>query len=109
MGTVLLPILRKGKWVLSSTEDDYVFPWLKLWLKEIPTKISAFAWKTVRERLATKDNLLKRGICDGVGNGVCSMCLGPTESSNHVLFSCPVALLVSQAIGMWLGKPFDCS
>lgn len=30
---------------------------------------------------------------------------GPTKSSNHVLFSCPVALLVWQAISIWLDRP----
>lgn len=76
----------------SPGEDESFFPWRKLWWKAIPAKIFAFSWKTVRERLATKDNLLRRGICDGVGTGACSMCLGPMESSNHILFSCPVAL-----------------
>lgn len=94
-------------------EDVNVFPWKKLWWKAAPAKVSAFAWKTIRERLATKDNLLKRGICDGVGTGACSMCLGPTKSSNHLLFSCPVALLVWQAVCSWLDKPliysFVCS
>lgn len=52
-----------------------------------------------------KDNLIKRGIFEGLGAVVCSMCLHPLESSNHVLFSYPVALLVWQAISTWLDKP----
>lgn len=83
----------------SPGGDEGIFQWMKLLWKVIPAKISAFSWKTFRERIATKDNLLRRGICDSVGTGVCSMCLGPTESSNHELFSCPVAILVWQAIG----------
>lgn len=79
--------------------DESAFPWRNLWWKAIPAKIYAFSWKTVRERLATKDNLLKRGIRDAVGTGVCSMCLGLSGSSEHVLISCPVTLLVWKAIG----------
>lgn len=85
-------------------EDEHPFPWRKLCWKAILAKISTFSWKIVCERLATKDNLLKRGICDGMGTGVCSMCLSPMTSSNHVLFSCSVALLVWQAICIWLDK-----
>lgn len=36
---------------------------------------------------------------------MCSMCFGMTETPNHVLFSCPVALFVWQAISIWLDKP----
>lgn len=36
---------------------------------------------------------------------MCSMFLGPIESSNHVLFSYPMALLVWKAISIWLDKP----
>lgn len=92
-----------------SVEEDLAFPWHKLWWKAIPSKISSFAWKVVREHIPTKDNLMIRGISEGLGPGSCSMCLGPLETSNHVLFSCLVALLVWQAISIWLNKPLSFS
>lgn len=78
-------------------EDERFFLWWKLWWMAVPSKIVAFSWKTVCERF-------KCGIFDGLGACICSMCLSPTESSNHVLFSCPMALLVWQAISLWLDK-----
>lgn len=81
--------------VEASPEDDVVhFPWRKLCWKVIPSKISAFSLKAIRERPPTKDNLMKRGFSNGLGTGLCLMCLSPLKSSNHVLFSCLVALLV---------------
>lgn len=62
---------------VAYDEQGDFFPWERLWWKAVSTKVLAFLWKTVRERLVTKDNLLKRGIFDGVGAGMCSMCLGP--------------------------------
>lgn len=81
-----------------------LLPVWKLWWKTIPAKVLTFSSKAIRERLAINDNLLKRGIFYGVGTGVYSMCWGLSESSNHLLFSCLVALLISQAIVLWLDK-----
>lgn len=88
----------------SAGEEEVMFPWWKLWWKAIPSKISGFSWKVVRGRLPTKDNLMIRGVSVGLGDGSCSLCRGPVESSNHLLFSCPIALLVWQALSVWLGK-----
>lgn len=88
----------------ASDEHENFFPWWKLWWKAVPAKVSTFSWKTVHEKLATKDNLLKRGISDDVEAYVCSMCMGPLESSNHFLFSFLMALLIWQAVVIWLDK-----
>lgn len=69
----------------------------------------SFAWRVIRERISTKDNLRVRGISEGLGSGACSLCLGPPESSNHLLFSCPIALLVWQALSYSLNKPLPFS
>lgn len=44
-------------------------------------KVSAFSWKTIRERLATMDNLLIRGITDGRGG----RCVFDVLGSNRVI------------------------
>lgn len=89
----------------SSVEGEMSFPWSKLWWKVISSKISTFSWKAVCERLPAKDNLMKRGLFEGLGTGAYLLCFSPLESLNHVLFSCSVALFIWQALSLWLDKP----
>lgn len=97
--------------IVEASTNDEVVPchWSKLWWKVISTKISAFSWKVVRERLSTKDNLRIHGVFVGMGDGVCSMCFGPLASSNNVLCSCLVVLLICKALSYWLDKPIPCA
>lgn len=50
------------------------FSWKKLWRKAISTKVFSFSWKTFRERILIRDNLLKHGVSDELIFGLCSMC-----------------------------------
>lgn len=36
-----------------------------LWNKDVPLKVVLFAWRMFRDRLPTKDNLLRRGVIPG--------------------------------------------
>lgn len=33
------------------------FSWLKIWWKAIPSKVSTFTWKVIRDRIPSKENL----------------------------------------------------
>lgn len=70
----------------------------------MPLKVSAFTWKAVHEIIPTKNNLLKKGMLSGPDVGVCSLCMGSAEMTNHFLIICPLALLVWNSISNWLSK-----
>lgn len=78
-------------------EDSVCFPWKKLWQKAVPIKVIAFSWKVVHERIPSKENLLKRGISTEIDRDICSLFFSALESSNHLRFTCPSAILVWNA------------
>ena len=39
-----------------------------IWHKDVPLKVVVFAWRLFRDRLPTKDNLLRRGV---INHDVC--------------------------------------
>lgn len=53
------------------------------WHKDIPLKVVIFAWRLLRNRLPTKDNLIRRGVI----NNDSIMC-GSSETFNHVFLHC---------------------
>lgn len=50
-------------------------------------RVSFFAWQASKDRILTIDNLIKRGI---VLTKKCFLCKNNAESSNHLLFWCPI-------------------
>lgn len=84
--------------------DGVFFPWKKLWWKAVSSKVSAFSCKAIRERIPSKENLLKRGQSEGTCSETCSSYLCVVESSNHLHFTCPSIILVWEKIFHWIGK-----
>lgn len=58
----------RNKGDVPIDRGDNAFPWLKIWWKAIPFKVSVFAWKAVRDRIPSKDNLLKCGLTRLIGS-----------------------------------------
>jgi hypothetical protein len=58
---------------------------------QVPLKVSIFAWRLLRDRLPTKENLVTRGILSPTAHFCVSGC-GAPESAQH--FSSHVVLLV---------------
>lgn len=85
----------------------------RTWLgREILSLVEVLKFLHSRGRQSVKD-LLRRTIClfvasrMAVGAGVCSMCLGPIESSNHILFSCRWLFLCGKLLNF--GSTNQCS
>ena len=70
------------------TVDDVVFV-SSLWLKEVPLKVVLFAWRLLRDRLPTKDNLYRRNVVD-IDDQFCVGGCGEVETSSHLLLHCNV-------------------
>jgi len=60
----------------------------KAWHKSVPSKVSSLVWRVFQNRVATKDNLYKRGIIDQ-GATLCVGECGVEESVSHLFFECP--------------------
>lgn len=69
-----------------------------------PINVSAFAWKTVCDRIPSKENLLKRGLSYLVESVVCSICSCSVEYSVHILVTRLFSLLVREAVASWIEK-----
>jgi hypothetical protein len=82
------PVLR----VLSS-----------MWKAPAPSKVLAFAWKLLRNRIPTRANLAYRGIAVNGGVVSCVHCHGLEETVSHLFLSCDFADKVWKAIFRWLG------
>jgi len=58
-----------------------------VWHKQVPLKVSIIAWRLLRDRLPTKNNLLQRGIMQPTAIS-CVMGCGDNETASHVFFHC---------------------
>jgi hypothetical protein len=70
------------------------FPQKFLWKIKIPMKVRIFLCEVLKNRILTKDNLLKRGW---TGNDQCQFC-SEKETVNHLLFGCGLAKLTWQVV-----------
>ena len=54
----------KGTYNFLTTADESIARGLfnDVWHKNVPLKVSIFAWRLLRNRLPTKDNLLRRRV-----------------------------------------------
>jgi hypothetical protein len=83
-----------------------------LWHKAVLLKVVLFAWRLFRDRLPTKDNLLRRGVIDQASR-LCVFGCGSLESSQHLFLHCNFFGSVWHLIYRWLGlsvvAPFQVS
>ncbi|GKV29753.1 hypothetical protein SLEP1_g38652 [Rubroshorea leprosula] len=75
----------------------------RVWNPIIPSKISAFNWQLLQDRIPTKSNLQRRGITTELEDGICALCEEEAEDSNHLFLRCKVAKWLWKACGKWWG------
>jgi len=75
------------------------------WLKQVPLKVSIFVWRLFRNRLPTKDNLIRRGALH-LEDIYCIGDCGCPETTNHLFFSCDIFGNVWHRVYQWLGFSF---
>jgi hypothetical protein len=76
-----------------------------VWHKQVPLKISLFVWRLLRNRLPTKDNLVRRHILIAEDSFCVGGC-GSLETADHLLFRCDPFSSVWFAVLQWLGISF---
>ncbi|GKV07275.1 hypothetical protein SLEP1_g19071 [Rubroshorea leprosula] len=77
--------------------------WAKvIWNRYVPSKVSVFGWRLFLNRLATKENLCKRGIVLSGGDKGCGLCQGGEEHLHHIFCGCKRVWLVwMKVLGWW--------
>ncbi|CAN1815968.1 hypothetical protein LINPERHAP1_LOCUS27616 [Linum perenne] len=77
---------------ITLTADSFLgiptFPRDVIWLKGVPPKIQAFSWLVFHGKIASLDNLQKRGF--QLANR-CVLCSSNLESINHLFLRCEFA------------------
>ncbi|MCI19770.1 hypothetical protein A2U01_0040930, partial [Trifolium medium] len=75
----------------------------RIWESAAPSKVIAFSWQLLHDRVPTKENLRVRGILPHESGGNCVWCPDVGESSSHLFIHCKVAMVVWYEIFKWLG------
>ncbi|XP_057774785.1 uncharacterized protein LOC130993765 [Salvia miltiorrhiza] len=75
----------------------------KVWKIPIPNKVKLTAWRFLKNRIPTCDNLLRRNMTLSEVEVGCNACFHRQESMKHVLLHCPKPSKVWEAIFQWLG------
>jgi len=112
---LLSEAVDKGVVVNNNNNNDLHFI---LWLKEVPLKVSLFAWRLLQNRIPTKDNLMCRQVlsvndelCTGGCGSTedrdqpCTGGCGSTEDRDHLFVSCNFYGNIWVLIRGWLGIP----
>jgi len=73
-----------------------------LWNKEVPLKVVLFAWRLFRDRLPTKDSLLRRGVIS-FDSRLCVAGCDSEETSSHLFLHCNSFGSVWHLILRWMG------
>jgi len=71
-----------------------------------PSKVAAFSWKLLHNRIPTKANLVHRQVLAPKSSLQCVMCEGLLESANHLFLHCSFAMKVWDEVMRWLGFHF---
>jgi len=77
-----------------------------IWHKQVPLEVSILAWRLLRDRLPTKNNLLRRGIIQ-VESIRCMAGCGHDKSTSHLLLHCDIFGSLWQHIRPWIDVSGD--
>ncbi|KAL8469023.1 hypothetical protein ACS0TY_032010 [Phlomoides rotata] len=75
----------------------------KLWRSWATKKAVTTAWKLLKGKMATSDNLIRRGIILDDEAKICQLCKVREENIRHLFFECKVSYQIWCNIIKWLG------
>ncbi|KAL2951717.1 hypothetical protein AAZX31_19G069200 [Glycine max] len=59
-------------------------------LRRIPNKVAFLLWRAFKDRLPTKDNLVRRNVIDHNADLLCCFCHLHGETAQHIFLTCPM-------------------
>ncbi|XP_057452847.1 uncharacterized protein LOC130744703 [Lotus japonicus] len=74
-----------------------------IWSAFAPSKVKAFAWCMLLNRIPTKANLRRRGVIPAEGDVLCPFCNRIEECCDHLFCTCSRSFDVWNAVYRWLG------
>ncbi|XP_071714472.1 uncharacterized protein [Rutidosis leptorrhynchoides] len=79
------------------------------WINTLPRKVNIFMWRVELNKLPSRLNLSKKGL--EIMHIDCPSCGFSVESTEHVLFECPIASQVWSRVQLWTNAdmPHFCS
>ncbi|KAK2361308.1 hypothetical protein QL285_086472 [Trifolium repens] len=94
----------RGAYQLLTSQDSFTLGAAEdlVWHKQVPLKISIFAWRLLRDRLPTKSNLVARGIISPEDQ-FCVFGCGGVESAQHLFLSCSTFGSLWPLVRSWIG------
>jgi len=72
-----------------------------IWQKHIPSKVFVLVWRLLRNRLPTKDNLVRRQVIP-ITDTVCITGCGGLETSAHLFLHCDIFSSLWHHVWRWL-------
>ncbi|GAU50162.1 hypothetical protein TSUD_263410 [Trifolium subterraneum] len=89
--------------IVEELEDDKMWVFNHIWDSPSPSKVIAFSWQLLYDRIPTRCNLEARGLLGTDLPWECVGCVGSVKSSTHIFLHCLSALMVWYEIFRWLG------
>jgi hypothetical protein len=84
--------------------DSFVFK--HIWKSLAPSKVCAFTWQVMLDKIPSRINLSRRGILNPPESKACVICHSVDESAQHLLLHCDFASGVWYALFNWLGVAY---
>jgi len=89
--------------LLTAVDYPHVESALDLvWHRQVPLKVSIFAWRLIRDHLPTKANLTDRGMLQPEATMCVSGC-GLVETADHMFLSCSSLAPLWEQVRQWIG------
>ena len=99
-------IVKGAYHILTSVEEHPVRGLFDdVWHKNVPLKVVLFAWRLLRNRLPTKDNLVRRRVLHYDAN-LCVGGCGFQESATHLFLNCAIFGNLWVNVLQWLNISF---
>jgi len=73
-----------------------------VWHRHIPAKVSLFVWRLLRNRLPTRDNLLRQHILHS-NDFVCAVGCGVLETTRRLFLECGTSNILWPRVWNWVG------
>ncbi|GKV46217.1 hypothetical protein SLEP1_g53216 [Rubroshorea leprosula] len=87
----------------EQIETNEISTFRRIWNPKFPSKVSAFNWQLLLDRIPTKANLVIRGILGESKDGKCVFCKVEDEDSRHLFLKCKITRWVWQECAKWWG------
>jgi hypothetical protein len=95
--------LAKELCTLEELDSEVAWIFEHIWDSPAPSKVIAFSWQLLYDRVPTRCNLDLRRILPPNTPRTCVGCVGNLESSSHLFLHCPNTIWVWYEIFRWLG------